>query len=234
MAEYTTEENQELIDNIKGPRYYRIILQGYGGESSYMGLTKEQYKFWNALTEDEGDSEVINYCTDEEYDGIEIDDAVDFLKVEGEDYRQPWHDSPTEVVHQYGGDFGNMSITIDEVDSTEYNAGHVRDVVNNEEMSVWCADNEIDHVMNCEQAEEPDYVFQFWSAEKGSFFDGIIETNGPLDLKKLKITTNEYWNGDDVVETIEYNGVEVDNSGGDTTGKGYSGHFWKNVGDDED
>ena len=57
--EYTTEENQELIDNIKGPRYYRIILQGYGGESSYMGLTKEQYEFWNALTEDEGDSEVL-------------------------------------------------------------------------------------------------------------------------------------------------------------------------------
>ena len=43
----------------------------------------------NAPTEDEGDSEVVNYCTDEEYDGIEIDNAVDFPKVEGEDYRQP-------------------------------------------------------------------------------------------------------------------------------------------------
>ena len=86
--------------------------------------------------------------------------------------------------------------------------------------------------MECEQAEEPDYVFVFWSAEKGSFLDGIIETHGSLDPKKLKLTTNEYWNGDDVVETIEYNGVEIDNQGGDTTGKGYSGHFWKNITDE--
>lgn len=228
---YTTEENKELIENIKGPRYYRITLQGYGGESSYMRLSKEQYEFWNTLAEG-GDSEVVNYCTDEEYDGIEIDDAVDFLKVEGEDYRQQWYESPTEVVHQYGGDFGNLNITIDEVDSAEYDAGHVRDVVNNEDIAVWCADNEIDHVMDCIPEEEPNYVFQFWSAEKGSFFDGIIETHGAFDPKKLKIYTNEYWNGDDVVENIEYNGVDIDNQGGDTTGKGYSGHFWKNVGDE--
>ena len=43
--------------------------------------------------------------------------------------------------------------------------------------------------MECEQAEEPDYVFVFWSAEKGSFLDGIIETHGSLDPKKLKLTT---------------------------------------------
>ena len=230
--EYTTEENQELIENIKGPRYYRVVLQGYGGESSYMGLTKEQYEYWNALTEDEGDTYVVNYCTDEEYEGVDISEDVDFLKVPDEDYRQQWYESPTEVVHQWGGDFGNMHITIDEVDSAEYDAGHVRDVVNSEDLAVWCADNEIDHKMDCIPEEEPDYVFQFWSAEKGSFFDGIIETHGPFDPKKLKIYTSEYWNGDDVVETIEYNGIDIDNQGGDTTGKGYSGHFWKNVSDE--
>lgn len=230
--EYTSEENQELIENIKGPRYYRVVLQGYGGESSYMGLTKEQYEFWNALTEDDGDTYVVNYCTDEEYEGVDISEDVDFLKVPDEDYRQQWYESPTEVVHQWGGDFGNMHITIDEVDSAEYDAGHVRDVVTSEDLAVWCADNEIDHKMDCIPEEEPDYVFQFWSAEKGSFFDGIIETHGAFDPKKLKIYTNEYWNGDDVVETIEYNGVDIDNQGGDTTGKGYSGHFWKNITDE--
>ena len=230
--EYTSEENQELIENIKGPRYYRVVLQGYGGESSYMGLTKEQYEFWNALTEDDGDTYVVNYCTDEEYEGVDISDDVDFLKVPDEDYRQQWYESPTEVVHQWGGDFGNMHITIDEVDSPEYDAGYVREVVSSEDLAVWCADNEIDHKMDCIPEEEPDYVFQFWSAEKGSFFDGIIETHGPFDPKKFKIYTSEYWNGDDVVETIEYNGVDIDNQGGDTTGKGYSGHFWKNVTDE--
>ncbi len=26
---YTSEENQELVDKLKGPRYYRIYLNGY-------------------------------------------------------------------------------------------------------------------------------------------------------------------------------------------------------------
>ena len=47
-------------------------------------------------------------------------------------------------------------------------------------------------------------------------------------LKKLKIYTIEYLNGEDTITSIEYDGVEVDNAGGDTNGKGYSAHVWKN------
>ena len=46
--------------------------------------------------------------------------------------------------------------------------------------------------MDVEQVEDTDYVLQFWSAEKGGFFDGTIETVGAFDPKKLKITTYEY------------------------------------------
>jgi hypothetical protein len=76
---------------------------------------------------------------------------------------------------------------------------------------------------------EPDYVAQMWSAEKGTFFEGVIETVGEFDPKKLKIYTSEYLNGDDTVQSIEYEGTEIDNSGGDTNGKGYSFHVWSNV-----
>ena len=41
----TSEEKTELVETIKGPRFYRIMLWGYGGESEYMELTKEQYDF---------------------------------------------------------------------------------------------------------------------------------------------------------------------------------------------
>jgi len=38
----------------------------------------------------------------------------------------------------------------------------------------------------------------------------------------------EYMNGEDTVTSIEYDGVDIDNNGGDTNGKGYSASVWKN------
>ena len=77
--------------------------------------------------------------------------------------------------------------------------------------------------------DEGEYVCQFYSSEKGTFFEGIIETIGEFDPKKLKLIINEYPNGEDIVDGIQYDGVEIDNMGGDTNGKGYSAHLWKNV-----
>ena len=56
MTEYTSEENQELIETIKGPRFYHVQFWGYGGEAEYIKLTKEQFEFWNAHNEEHGDS----------------------------------------------------------------------------------------------------------------------------------------------------------------------------------
>ena len=44
MTEYTSEENQELIETIKGPRFYHVQFWGYGGEAEYIKLTKEQFE----------------------------------------------------------------------------------------------------------------------------------------------------------------------------------------------
>ena len=41
----TSEEKQELVETIKGPRFYRIQLWGYGGEAEYMHLTKNSTSF---------------------------------------------------------------------------------------------------------------------------------------------------------------------------------------------
>ena len=37
----TSEEKQELVDTLSGPRYYRVLINGYGGESAYMSISKE-------------------------------------------------------------------------------------------------------------------------------------------------------------------------------------------------
>lgn len=239
----TSEENKELVETLKGPRFYRIQLWGYGGEAEYMNLTKEQYEFWHAHIEEHGDSDAVNYCVNAEDGEFEFEDIgelpeeMQFLKVEGEDYSSSWYESPTGFTHQWGVDYNSANITIEEVDSAEYNAKHIADVVDGEELSEYI--NKLDEENNYEleltemgvdegEDTQGDYVAQMWSAEKGTFFEGIIETIGEFDPKKLKIYTLEYLNGDDTVQNIEYDGKEVENAGGDTNGKGYSFHVWMN------
>lgn len=243
MAEYTSEENQELIEKIKGPRYYRIQLWGYGGEAEYMELTKEQYEFWNSHIEENGDYDAVQYCIGAEDDDLDFDTLTEvpefaqFLKVPGEDYSASWYESPTGFTHQWGVDYNNANLTVEEVDGDDYNSSFISELVGGEELSSYLSQVEEENNYEIELTEmgvdeygenEPSYVAQMWSAEKGTFFEGIIETHGDFDPKKLKVYTSEYLNGDDTVTSIEYDGVEVDNGGGDTTGKGYSFYVWKN------
>ena len=240
----TTEEKQELVETLKGPRYYRIQLWGYGGEAEYMNLTKEQYEFWHAHIDEHGDSDAVHYCIgaeDGDFDFDELDEVPEFaqfLKVEGEDYSTSWYESATGFTHQWGVDYNNANLTIEEVDSAEYMAKHIADVVDGESLSEYINKLDEEHNYELELTEmgvdegedtQGDYVAQMYSAEKGTFFEGIIETVGEFDPKKLKIYTSEYLNGDDTVQNIEYDGNEIDNGGGDTNGKGYSFHVWKNV-----
>jgi hypothetical protein len=240
----TSEEHQETIDALKGERFYRIQLWGYGGEAEYMELTKEQFEFWDKHIKEHGDYDAIQYCTnaeDGDFDFEDIDELpeeMQFLKVEGEDYSSSWYESPTGFTHQWGVDFGNAKITIEEVDSEEYMASSLEEIVDGEPLDEWVDNIEsgsdyetelVEHGVDEGEDKEPDYVAQMWSSEKGTFFEGIISTYGDFDPKKLKIYTSEYLNGDDTVQSIEYEGNEVDNAGGDTTGKGYTFAVWKNV-----
>ena len=83
--------------------------------------------------------------------------------------------------------------------------------------------------MTCcdDDPEGVEYIAQLYSSEKGQFFDGIIETVGEFDPKKLTIVATEFLNGEDTITSVEYDGVEVDNTGGDTNGKGYYASVWK-------
>jgi hypothetical protein len=239
----TSEEKQELVDDLKGPRYYHIQLWGYGGEAEYMELTEAQYDFWSKHIEEHGDGDAVQYCTNAEDGDFEFEDIdelpeeMQFLKVEGEDYSSSWYESPTGFTHQWGVDYNSANVTIEEVDGEEYMASQLETIVEGESLSEWVEEIQAQDDYQTEIVEmgvdegedkEPKYVAQMWSAEKGTFFDGIIVTTGDFNPKKLKIYTSEYLNGDDTVQSIEYDGQEVDNAGGDTNGKGYSFSVWKN------
>lgn len=243
MAEYTAEENQELIDTIKRPiRYYRVMLWGYGGEAAYLKLTKEQYEFWKAKDEEDYDT-TVSYMNDAQDEGKPdwVPDEMDFMSHidgDGEKYYNAWYEAPGEFCHQWGVDIGSARITVTEVEDAEYSSKPIEDVVDGEELQEYLnrIDEENDYTLELITMgvadgtdEQPDYVLQFYSAEKGTFFEGIFESKGPFDIKRLKVFTEEFPNGEDIVTELQYDGESIENMGGDTNGKGYSVHLWANV-----
>lgn len=244
----TTEEKTELVETLKGPRFYRLTINGYGGEGAYINISKEAYEFWNNHNDDYGDGDFVQYLTNDDPDEIEYDDIdsvppeADFLTVKDEDYKTQWYEAQDEFCHQYGVEYGSAWMCVDEVASADYSAAHITEVVENKTVSELIDEvgEETDWEVELHESGEDDwyekqgdYVAQMYSSEKGSFFDAVIETTGEFDPKKLKFYITEYPNGEDNIDSISYDGEELDNNGGDTNGKGYYGHVWTNLQNDE-
>ena len=247
----TSEQKKELVEEIKGPHYYRISVNGYGAETAYIKLNKEAYDFWKQSLES-GDSDCLHYAlnaedkkpadvnADEEYEDINAADIpreAMFLHDNDDDVGSPWYEAPNEFDHVWGVASDSAYINIEKVDSAEYNASHLEDIVENEDLSEFTSriseetDWEVELTEGLKDgsnyANKGDYVLQFMSSEKGTFFEGILETPGLIDLKKLKFTIDEAPNGEDTLFDVSYDGEEIDNQGGDTNGKGYSAYVWQ-------
>ena len=199
--------------------------------------------FWKSVCDDHGDYDLSAYMTSDDddepdFENVEIvPEEAQFLRdADDNNYKRPWYESHTEFEHSYGVEWGSAYVIVEEVDSDEYMSNHVASVIDGENLQDML--NELDEasgyelepvIMGCEDEapEGTDYIAQLYSSEKGQFFDGVIETVGEFDPKKLKVYTTEYLNGEDTVTSVEYDGVEVENNGGDTNGKGYSASVWK-------
>jgi hypothetical protein len=239
----TSEEKTELVETLKGPRFYRIQLSGYGGESAYMGISKAAHDFWEPICKEHGDSDLVTYMAsdddeDPDYEDIEsVPEEAQFLHdADDDNYKRPWYESHTEFEHSYGVEWGSAYLYVVEVDSGEYMSNKIAEVLDGENLQEMLSTLEEESNYELELTEmgcaddEPDCeaIAQLYSSEKGQFFDGTIETVGEFDPKKLKVYTTEYLNGEDTVTSIEYDSVEVENNGGDTNGKGYSASVWMN------
>ena len=231
----TSEENKELIETIKRPiRHYRIMLWGYGGENSYIRLTKEQYEYWNQRKEDDDERDIlVDYMLDEDREEVaDVPPAMEFMSdpedLEGPRY--PWHESPNEIVHQFGVDYSSARITITEIESDEYSSNPIEDIVDGVDLNDFVSEHDIEWFSDEVEETQSDYMLQFNSSEKGTFFEGILTTVGKIDLSKLEVYTTDHFNDDDTVDDIRYDSESIENMGGDTNGKGYSVYMWSNKG----
>ena len=250
----TSNEKKELVEELKGPHYYRITVNGYGGEASYMRISKEAHDFWKPIGEEHGDSPLVHYIVnaeeytadavneDTEYADYDIDSIPNEAKFmhdvdDKEAVGYSWYEPKDEIEHVWGAGWDSAYVTIEKVDSDDYMSNTLEEIVDREDLSEFCSriGEETDWEVEIQDGPEKgynyatkgEYVCQMYSAEKGSFFDGILETPGLLDLKKLKFLVDEAPNGEDTLYSIEYDGEDIENQGGDTNGKGYYAEVWE-------
>ena len=149
MSEKLKEKEQEkLIGALKGPHYYQVTLNGYGAEVVYMYISKEEFDFWSEHTNQNGSHDAITYImgaedvTPAEVNDLDFEDMVgkdiprnavfmhDNVGSEHEDEAgYSWFEPKDEFDHTWGVTTDSVrNLTIDKVDSDDYQAGHLEDV----------------------------------------------------------------------------------------------------------
>jgi hypothetical protein len=248
----TTKEKENLIEAFKGPHFYRIRLWGYGAETSYINISKEAHDFWKAHHEEHHDADAVHYILNaEEKTPEEVNADPEFEDLdpatipreamfmhnedgEGSTYYEPW--DQFEATYSIAQDAAYL--TVEKVSSEEYNAEILENTIEHEDLnefiqrvgeeSDWEHEAYVEgHEFGNVYAPKGQHMCQFQSHEKGTFFETVIETALPFNQNLLKFATEEAPDGEDLVYGVEYDGVDLDNNGGDTNGKGYYAHFWK-------
>ena len=202
-------------------RYFRVFLSGYGGERVYGSLTQEQYEFWKDLDEED----IIAHAF---RDPWEENDENPIFDDEDPRFLGYWHEND-DLFHENGVSEDAAYITVEEYDSEEYDSSLIStlfDTMSWEDFQTKY-NSSVDEDDFEEVVENAQYVFTGYSSEKGTFGDYSIVTNG-ADFNPSKLAFMLTSNPQEAtLEAIEYDGVEIYNDGGDTTGKGYYASIWK-------
>ena len=202
-------------------RHFRVFLSGYGGERVYGSLTQDQYEFWKDLDEED----IIAHAC---WDPWEENDENPIFDDEDPRFLGYWHEND-DLFHEIGVGEDTAYITVEEYDGETYNSNNISTPLDRiswqdfqTKYNSTVDENDLEEVL-----ENTQYVFSGYSSEKGTFGDYSIVTNGAdFDPNKLTFMLTSKPQ-EATLEAIEYDGVEIYNDGGDTTGKGYYASIWK-------
>lgn len=209
----TRKQKQELVDALKfTPVTVRILIQGYGGES-YAGRVDR--KIYDYFVRQKIDLDEYAGDWDGQFSDHVPQDMQPFSPGSPYDCDDLWHASGAEL-----SDLNTITVETIEDSKTiwEHNLGYsdLEEAGVTVEQSGGCELDDLD----------PDQIV-YWGGqgEKGCFFDGELVLKQPFDPKKLRIN---FENCDNwyIVTSVEYDGEEIDGSGGySTTGK-WSENKW--------
>jgi hypothetical protein len=201
----TKKQKEELIATLKfTPRTYQIYIGGYGGEAYANKVDRTIYEYFKKKQID-----IEQYATD--YNDLFTDVPREL---------QPYSPgSPYDcdgLFHASGAELSNL------------NEIQVNDEHGNEHWVCAAGLNELEDAGvtvnehgGCDFDDLPEDTIVHWGGqgEKGTFFDGELYLKAPFDPKKLSVNY-ENCDGWWIINNVEYDGVEIDGSGGySTTGK---------------
>jgi hypothetical protein len=205
--EISNPEHEKLLQVLKfTPRTYKIAMWGYGGERVMGTVDRKIYDYFKSRRLDLSD-----YAWDSDYadeHGIPED-------------MQPfppgsWYECDS-MAHASGVNREAGTIQIeDETGQTVYERQLDGLTGFNEEEP----EPEFEANDECwiDQEDPGTVVFVGISSEKGTFFEGDIKLTAPFDIAKLKLGYDEI-DGEPIINSVMYDGEDVDNWGGSTDGK---------------
>lgn len=181
---------------------YEIEIYGYGAEVIMGTLTDVQYDFWIPYADKE--SEALNshlfWDSTSEEEGNPVTDPED------ERFLGEWHELD-DIVHTCAVLWDNCKVEI--IDPSN---GDI----------VWSS---VDLEITKTEFYDPDDMegkfIKAWSSEKGMFYGGEFKIDGEFDPSKLKFYASNI-DCEVFVDSVEYDNEVIENdTGGETTGKGY-------------
>lgn len=200
----TLEQKQELIEVLKfTPRTYKITMWGYGGEVVMGTVDRKVYDYFKKRR-----LSVPDYAWDCDYaeENNIPEDMHPF-------YPGQWHDCDN-MGHAYGVSRNAGTLQIDDEKGVTIYEKSFDDFDWEEGCPDWCCNDEV----WIDSKDPGTVVFIGRSNEKGTFFEGEIELTAPFDISKLELHYDEI-DGEELINMIMYDGVEIDNWGGSTDGK---------------
>lgn len=226
MAKVSLKKKQQLIDKIiHGVKKYKFSIQRYGGETVVGTITPYQYHYWKNR-----ESELTDYLMGFDRENYEKEHN---LPKEAR-FERDWYENDN-VAHTNGApiESGNC-LHIDEYDQHEVPIkdanGHFvfhepieLDYKNIHKLGIECVESE-----DCVDVDHPSLVNQYYlyayTTNKGGWTtEGMMEIDGELDLKKLKLHYRQI-EGSDICHAISYADGEPMHLEEDSTGKSQECH----------
>ena len=201
----TKKQKEELIATLKfTPRTYNIYIGGYGGEAYAGTVDRATYEYFK-----EKKIDIEQYAND--WDDLFGDVPRELMPFSpGSPY------DCDNLFHASGAELSNSN---EIVINDEHGNQHWACAAGLNELEDEGVD--VNKWGGCDFDDLPEDTIVHWGGqgEKGTFFDGEIELTQPFDPKKLTVNY-ENCDGWWIINNIEYDGVEIDGTGGySTTGK---------------
>lgn len=208
----TIKEQEHLIEVLKfTPRTYKIRLWGYGGEYVMGEVDRKAYDYFKRRRLD-----IAEFAWDGDYaDENNIPEDMQPF------YPGQWHDCDG-MGHCWGVDRSAGTLQVEDENGNVVYEKSLDDITGmgvdeeNPEASEpeWHGGEEI----WIDMKPAGTAVFVGVSSEKGTFFEGNLELKTPFNPGKIALCYDEI-DGNEIITSVTYDEEDVDNWGGDTSGK---------------